>query len=159
MNENAKKTLLRSIPHGVYVVTTGSGDAAHGFTATWLTQGSFAPPLVVLSVRRDSHAYAAITTNKSFVVNFVPKDGRSLAEAFFKPPRASGSKLGDFTFQPAPVSGGPVLDAALGFVDCKFVSAVDHGDHAVVVGEVAEAAILRAGDALLLSDTPWKYGG
>mgnify|MGYP003694355167 CR=1 FL=1 len=177
MNENAKKALLRAIPHGLYVVTTGAGNDAHGFTSTWLTQASFKPPLVMMAVRRDSHAFAAITKNRAFVVNFIPKDARAMAERFFQPPRAENQSFGEFAFAPSPATGSPVLAAALGYLDCRVVPAAgddsasgasaggasaggaSHGDHAVILGEVVEAAELRPGAPLILADTPWKYGG
>lgn len=162
MNEDAKKTLLRMIPHGLYVVTSGkaAGDGpAHGFTATWLTQASFKPPLVMMGVRKDSQSYASVTGNGAFVVNFITKGDRAMAERFFQAPPASGSRFGDQPFRPSPATGAPVLEAALGFVECKVVHVFDHGDHSVVVGEVIEAQILQGGEPLLLSDTPWKYGG
>jgi hypothetical protein len=45
----AKKTLLRKIPHGVFICGVAEGDQVNGFTASWVTQGSFEPPLVVMA--------------------------------------------------------------------------------------------------------------
>lgn len=159
MNEDAKKTLLRAVPHGLYIITTGAGAAAHGFTATWLTQASFKPPLLVAAIRRDSHAYTAVKDNNSFVVNYLPKAARAIAEVFFKPPRPENNKFGIYTFAPSPVSGGPALEDALGILDCKLVHVYDNGDHSLFVGEVTEAEIRTPGEVLVLGDTPWKYGG
>ncbi|MFN0204688.1 MAG: flavin reductase family protein [Planctomycetota bacterium] len=159
MNEDAKKTLLRAVPHGLYIITTGTGDSAHGFTSTWFTQASFKPPLVVTAVRRDSHAYTTIRDNNSFIVNYIPKSARAAAEVFFKPPRPENNKFGIYTFAPSPVSGGPVLEVALGYLDCKLVHIYDNGDHSLFVGEVTEAEVRAAGEPLVLGDTPWKYGG
>jgi flavin reductase (DIM6/NTAB) family NADH-FMN oxidoreductase RutF len=159
MNEDARKALLRAIPHGLYIVTTGAGDNAHGFTATWLTQASFKPPLVMLAVRRDSFAHAAMSQNKHFAVNYLDKDSRAIAEAFFKPPRAENGKFGIHGFSPAPETGSPVLDAALGWLDCKRIHTFEHGDHSIMVGEVLEASVLKPGEPLVLGDTAWKYGG
>ncbi|MBI3817345.1 MAG: flavin reductase [Planctomycetes bacterium] len=159
MNEDAKKTLLRFIPHGLYVITTGAGDSAHGFTATWMTQASFKPPLVAIGVRRDSHAFTTIAANGSFIVNFVGKNDRAICEKFFQPPKSENQHFGNYAFSPAPVTGGPALTDALAWLECKVTDIVDRGDHAVVVGEVVGANIIKAGDPLVLADTPWKYGG
>lgn len=159
MNEDAKKTLLRSVPHGLYIVTTGSGGAAHGFTATWLTQASFKPPLIMMGVKRDSHGYTTIVENKSFIVNFVGKDGRAICEKFFQAPKPENNCFGPYAFVTSPATGAPVLEAATGYLDCRVTSVVEGGDHAVIVGEVIEANIMKAGDPLVLADTPWKYGG
>ena len=36
-------------------------------------------------------------------------------------------------------NGAPILDAALGAVECKVTTIVEQGDHHIVVGEVTEA--------------------
>jgi len=159
VNEEAKRSLLRQLPHGVYVVTSGSGDRAHGFTATWITQASFKPPLVVVAIRHDSQSYASVTASGAFAVNLLRKDGRAIAERFFQPPSASGSRFGELAFHAGDATGAPILDDALGALECKVVHVFDRGDHSVVVGEVLGAATCRGGDLLLLADTPWKYGG
>jgi flavin reductase (DIM6/NTAB) family NADH-FMN oxidoreductase RutF len=159
MNEDAKKSLLRAVPHGLYIVTSGEGDKAHGFTATWLTQASFKPPQVAIGVRRDSHAFTVISETGAFVVNFLAKDGRPVAEAFFKPPRSENGKLGAHAFRAAPLTGAPILEAALGFLGCQVRGSLGDGDHALFLGEVVEAEAKGPVETLVLADTPWKYGG
>ena len=60
MDEAAKKTALRMIPYGMYVLTTKSQDGQDVGAATvnWLTQTSFSPPLVAVGVGRLRHAPA-----------------------------------------------------------------------------------------------------
>src|SRR5215470_15076521 len=49
MDANAKKTTLRMIPYGLYVLTAAGKDGQVGAaTVNWVTQASFAPPLVVV---------------------------------------------------------------------------------------------------------------
>jgi flavin reductase (DIM6/NTAB) family NADH-FMN oxidoreductase RutF len=49
MDADAKKTALRMIPYGIYVLTADDGKGNVGAaTVNWVTQGSFAPPLVVV---------------------------------------------------------------------------------------------------------------
>jgi flavin reductase (DIM6/NTAB) family NADH-FMN oxidoreductase RutF len=49
MNEDAKKTALRMIPYGLYVLTAeGKDGAVAAATDNWVTQAAFTPPLVVL---------------------------------------------------------------------------------------------------------------
>ena len=61
MDEDAKKTALRMIPYGLYVLTAESkSGAVAAATVNWVTQASFVPPLVVLGVKTDSGAHAII---------------------------------------------------------------------------------------------------
>ena len=43
LNQDAKKVLLRKIPHGLFICAVREGDEINGFTASWVTQGSFTP--------------------------------------------------------------------------------------------------------------------
>lgn len=60
MDANAKKTALRMIPYGLYVLTAqnANGQVAAA-TVNWVTQVAFEPPLVVVGVKVDSHAHPA----------------------------------------------------------------------------------------------------
>jgi flavin reductase (DIM6/NTAB) family NADH-FMN oxidoreductase RutF len=154
----AKKTLLRKIPHGVFICGVREGDDVNGFTASWVTQGSFDPPLVVMAVRADSTSNGMIQRTERFSLNVLPADQKDLAAVFFKPQKAIGGRFDAAPFQPGPL-GLPVLEAALGAVECVVVGQVSHGDHTVFVGEVKSATLLRDGDALELAGTGWQYGG
>ena len=79
----AKKTLLRKIPHGVFICGVAEGEVVNGFTASWVTQGSFEPPLVVMAVRADSSSNAIIQRTGRFCLNVLPADQKDLAAVFF----------------------------------------------------------------------------
>ena len=61
MDADAKKTTLRMIPYGIYVLTADDGKGNIGAaTVNWVTQASFAPPLVVVGVKADSGAHTVV---------------------------------------------------------------------------------------------------
>ena len=37
LNQDAKKVLLRKIPHGLFICAVREGDEINGFTASWVT--------------------------------------------------------------------------------------------------------------------------
>ena len=155
---DAKKTLLRPMPHGQCSGGVAAGDAVNGVTASWGTQGSFEPPLVVMGVRADSTSNGMIQRTRRFSLNVLAAEQKDLAATFFKPQAAVGGR-----FEAAPFELGsmglPILKAALGGVEWELVGEVAHGDHTVFVGEVKSAVLHRDGDALELSSTGWQYGG
>ena len=154
----AKKTLLRKIPHGLFICTVAEGDAVNGFTASWVTQGSFEPPLVVMAVRADSTSNGIIQRTGRFALNVLAADQKELAAVFFKPQSAIGGRFEAAPFQLGPL-GLPLLEQALGGVECELVGEVAHGDHTVFVGAVKSAVLHRDGEALELAGTGWQYGG
>src|SRR5258708_20706834 len=74
MDADAKKTALRMIPYGIYVLTAddGKGNVA-GATVNWVTQTAFNPPLVVVGVKTDSGAYGIVKGTKTFTLNMLGK--------------------------------------------------------------------------------------
>jgi flavin reductase (DIM6/NTAB) family NADH-FMN oxidoreductase RutF len=158
LNTDAKKTLLRKIPHGVFICGVTEGEDVNGFTASWVTQGSFEPPLVVMAVRADSTSNGMIQRTGKFSLNVLAADQKDMAAVFFKPQKGVGGRFDAAPFELGPL-GLPILDNGLGGVECEVVGKVDHGDHTVFVGEVKTATLHRDGAALELSGTGWQYGG
>lgn len=155
---DAKKTLLRKIPHGLFICGVAEGEVVNGFTASWVTQGSFEPPLVVMAVRADSTSNGMIERTGKFSLNVLSADQKDLAAVFFKPQEGVGGRFEAAPFQLGEL-GLPILTDALGGVECTVVGKVAAGDHTVFVGEVKSAKLHRDGAALELSSTGWNYGG
>jgi flavin reductase (DIM6/NTAB) family NADH-FMN oxidoreductase RutF len=143
MNADAKKTVLRMIPYGIYVLTAddGKGNVAAA-TVNWVTQSAFAPPLVVVGVKTDSGAYKIVKDAKAFALNMLGKEQKGVAFAFFKPTQVADGKLSGQAYHKG-TTGAPLLDDAPGAIECRVTSIVEQGDHHVVVGEVVEAHLNR----------------
>ena len=167
MNADAKKIALRMIPYGIYVLTAddGKGNLAAA-TVNWVTQTAFAPPLVVVGIKADSGAYKVVKEAGTFALNMLGKDGKGLAFTFFKPAKLEDGKLSGQTFTRGE-TGAPILDAAIGAIECTVKTIVAEGDHHIVIAEVIaahlpkpiegrpDAAVLEMKD---LGDTVF-YGG
>ncbi len=159
MDLQAKKIALRKIPHGVYIVGVKQGTQLNAFTATWLTQSSFTPPLVAVGVKKDSSSFEMMKSDRVFTVNLLGKEQKSIAEHFVKPAKVVGEKLNEVRYRTAK-TGAPILEDAIAYVECEIREiANEGGDHAIVIGEVVEAGVPRDEPALTLMDTGWNYGG
>lgn len=158
LDEQAKKTILRKIPHGLYICGVKDGEEVNGFTASWVMQASFKPPLVVNCVKQDSRSHAMIKNSGVFALSFLEAGQKDLAQKFFQPQRRVGNKFDDVEFYIGE-TGCPIISEALGYVECRVVGAVEQGDHTVYVGEVIAAGTHRDGEPLLLESTGWQYGG
>lgn len=167
MDENQKKTALRMIPYGLYVLTARSKDGKiAAATVNWVTQASFAPPLLAVGVKSDSLAHAAIKESKTFALNILGKGQNDIAFTFFKPLERDGMNIGGQPFYQGE-TGSPIFENMPAFVECRLIETVEKGDHSVFVGEVINAGIKeephgRADEAVLwLKDLGEKiyYGG
>ncbi len=159
LNEEAKKTMLRKIPHGLYICGVRDGEEMNGFTASWLMQSSFNPPLIVNCVRQDSGSHAMIKKTGIFAISFLENGQKDLAAQFFKPKSRVGNKFEEVEFYEGEETGCPIIKDSLGYVECKVVGMVEEGDHTVFVSQVIGAGIHREGEPLLLETTGWNYGG
>tara|TARA_Y100001968_G_scaffold317212_1_gene345957 strand:+ start:610 stop:1092 length:483 start_codon:yes stop_codon:yes gene_type:complete len=158
LNLEAKKVLLRKIPHGLFVCGVRDGEEINGFTASWVTQGSFNPPLVVISVRADGSSHEIIKRTRKFSLNVLRSDQKDLAALFFKPQKGLGGRFDSVSYAFGDL-GLPVLDDAIGALECELVGEVIHGDHSVFVAEVKFAKLIQDDKPLELSSTGWQYGG
>ena len=160
LNLEAKKILLRKIPHGLFIcgVKDDETNEVNGFTASWVTQGSFTPPLVVMAVRSEGSSHEIIKNTGKFSLNVLKSDQKDLAAVFFKPQKALGGRFESVEFNLGEF-GLPILVDSVGGVECKVVGNVMYGDHTVFVGEVLSAYLNNDVDSLNLNTTGWNYGG
>ena len=133
-------------------------NEVNGFTASWVTQGSFNPPLVVMAVRAEGSSHEIIKNTGKFSLNVLKSDQKDLAAVFFKPQKALGGRFESVEFNLGEF-GLPILVDSVGGVECKVVGNVMYGDHTVFVGEVLSAYLNNDVDSLNLNTTGWNYGG
>ncbi|MBX3027244.1 flavin reductase [bacterium] len=167
MDANAKKTALRMIPYGLYVLTAEDADGTvAAATVNWVTQASFQPPLVAVGVKTDSGAHAVIKASGAFALNVLGKGQQAAAFAFFKPAARDGDRINGEAYRRGS-TGAPILASVPAYVECRLSATVELGDHSVFVGEVVDAGVAgeisgRPDDATLwLKDLGEKtfYGG
>lgn len=143
MDTNAKKTALRMIPYGLYILTCETKDGrSAGATVNWVTQASFNPPLVVVGVKADSSIHGLIKEVGAFALNVLGKDQQSLAFTFFKPVEREGQTIGGESCH-AGKTGSPILERTPAFFECTLIDTVERGDHSIFVGEIVGVGVTR----------------
>lgn len=158
MDDEAKKTVLRMIPYGLYVLGAGQGDDISMATVNWVTQTSFAPPLVVMGVKNDSKTHELMKGSRTFALSMLKTGQKDAAYAFFKPAAPEGGTINGFSFTAAG-NGCPTLDDAAGYVAGTIHEVYENGDHSVFIGEVSEAKLHDAAEPLTLKEIGANYGG
>lgn len=163
MSDDAIKDVLNRIPYGFYSLTSHFEDDANAMVCNWFSQVSFSPRLVAVGLAKKSYTYGIISKSGVFAVNVFNKEDQDALTIYSKPRAKRPDKMENALFLPAPETGCPILDGAAAYLECKVVQLVDiGGDHDILVGEVVNAAILKAGevdDTLSLPDVGWSYAG
>jgi flavin reductase (DIM6/NTAB) family NADH-FMN oxidoreductase RutF len=136
--------LFRCLTTGVYVIGEAQDTHRNAFTAAWLTQVSFDPLLIVLSVNPGHASYPVLHSTRAFTVNILPADRIDLAEHYGTVSGRSTDKLQSQQWRPAG-NGCPILLDGLAVLTGTVIAEHPAGDHALVVGRVDGGELLRPG--------------
>lgn len=135
--QNGLKQAMRAYPQGVTVVTTQADDGPKGITVSSFTSVSLSPPLVLISIAKESKPHDLYRKAKGFAVNFLADDQKSVSDRFAGRTEALDMfeglkfKLG--------VTGSPIIDGVCAAIECKTWRVYEGGDHSLIIGEVVAA--------------------
>ena len=125
---------------------------------SWLSQCSFEPPLLMLGIKKGGYSHTMMEHHPFLSVNFPGKDQKKMVEHFFRPYEVKDSKFGEIPFHLGK-NKIPILDDAIGYLECKIRQIISGGDHDVVIVEILESELKEDTDNLTMKDTGWHYGG
>lgn len=150
---------LRQIPYTIFAIGVGeAGGDDNGYIGSWVTQCSFDPPLLAISVSRDTASYKLIEKHGVFSINLLGKDQEDIARALVKPSHRDAGKMDKISYKSGTTSA-PVLTNCLSYIECKVVSKIDTGEHALIIGEAVNAEQFSADVPLTCADLGWHYAG
>ncbi|MBF6621158.1 MAG: flavin reductase family protein [Patulibacter sp.] len=136
------RDVLGHYPTGVVVVTAIRADGTPGGLAVGtFTSVSLDPPLVAFLPAKSSTSWPAMRDAGSFCVNVLGADHQHVCQKFSS---SGGDKFEGVGWQPG-VSGSPVLDESLAWVDCELEAIHDAGDHEIVIGRVRDLEVRELG--------------
>jgi flavin reductase (DIM6/NTAB) family NADH-FMN oxidoreductase RutF len=110
----------------------------YGMTANAFSSVSLDPPLVLVCAIYPSAGAEHIQSNEAFAVNILHADQEPLSRYFSSRDRPRGQDAFREVSHRVGRSGSPILDGAVGFLDCRLHATHEAGDHLVFVGEVLE---------------------
>lgn len=160
LDPNAKKRVLRTFTYGLYAVTAAHHGERGIFTANWLSQVSFDPPLVVVSVEVESSTLPLIRADGHFVICPLTSEQRDLAADLGRPKARAGDKYDSLHLDIVETASGlPALATSLGYIVCRVQQVVPAGDSVVFLAEVVEAANLADGEPLEMRQAGFRHAG
>ena len=160
--DRMRRRALWTMPSGLFLVGSRSGDRANLMTLNWATQVAFDPKLLGVGVEHPALTHELISAGGVFSLNTIDREDRAIVRKFTKPveiDETAGTANG-FAFH-AEQTGAPVLDQAPAWFDCEVRRAVDLGEHTFFIGEIVACGFQKAEDApvLRMEDTRMNYGG
>ncbi len=161
---STKQQALWKLINPIAVVTGGNKGVVSGFIASWITQISFVPPLVMVAINPRHYSYELIARSNAFAINLLRDDQAELVEWFGKRSGKSVDKLSATAYELSE-TGVPLLKDCLASIECTVMWMKEAGDHVAVVGSIVNAEIKSEGQALqetrsmYTSSSPARGGG
>ncbi|WP_141910233.1 flavin reductase family protein [Micromonospora sp. A202] len=124
----------------VSVVTAMSCGRPHGTTVSAFASLSMDPPMILISLSRNSDLLAVVRTSGCFGVNMLASEQSALAIGFAH--KGGADKFNGVPWHPE--GGVPRLPDSAGFLVCRVSRLVEGGDHMILLGEVVSAHPVRA---------------
>ena len=137
-----QELITKTVPTGVSVITVRSGDKINGMTAAWVTQVSFKPAMIAVSIAPQRYTHGLIKKSGYFCINALSVKSIDVAKHFgfksgYKTDKFKGMRYTDA------LKRSPVLESAYAYVECEVVHVYEAGDHTLFIGSVIDSAELR----------------
>ncbi len=148
------RDVMRRFPAPVSVVTTQVEGERFGLTVGSLVSLSLKPPLVGISIGKDSSSHEPIRLAGGWAASLLSGKQAAVAQHFARsgiPPVAlwNGMSVRDG-------KRGPLVNGALGWLECHTVAEHEAGDHTILIGEVESVDLGAPGPGLVYREAGYQ---
>jgi flavin reductase (DIM6/NTAB) family NADH-FMN oxidoreductase RutF len=149
LNSAEFRRAMGNFATGVTIITLDLDGEVHGMTANAFASVSLDPLLVLVCVDHKTRTHAHLHSKKRFGINVLGEDQRPISEYYARPARTHerAEEEAGARFERTR-HGTPILHGALTYLECRFHSAEEAGDHTIFIAEV-EDVVVREGEPLL----------
>jgi flavin reductase (DIM6/NTAB) family NADH-FMN oxidoreductase RutF len=120
---------------GVTIMTTTASGRMHGMTVSAFASQSLDPLLIVVSVERSTEMHKLVMASRAFAINILGEHAEGTARFYADNARLEGPEFVEGAYHLG-VSGAPLLDEAIAFLEATVDSTLAAGDHSIIVGRV-----------------------
>jgi flavin reductase (DIM6/NTAB) family NADH-FMN oxidoreductase RutF len=146
LDPDSFRSVLGRFASGVTVVTTtGAEGRDHGMTVSAFCSVSLEPPLVLVCIDQTASMHDVLQVGHPFAVNVLSAGQEAVSRRFS--PGDPPHRFDGLGYQRG-LTGVPLLDDVLAWIEARVASRHREGDHTIVVGRV-EAAGARQERPLL----------
>lgn len=141
------REVMRRFPAPVAVVTTELDGERFGLTVGSLVSLSLDPPLVGISIGKDSSSHEPIRRAGAWTASLLAASQAHVAQHFARsgiPPVALWVGV-----DVREGMRGPLVEGALGWLECRTLAEHEAGDHTVFIGAVESLELGAAGEGLV----------
>ena len=158
MIDPAIKRSLGQMIKGVQVVAASHDGLTRAYTSHWVTQVSFAEPVVMASISPKHDTWPLIEASGRFTVSLLAADQISEAQYFSYPGRRFHHIATEYLDE---VDGHPIVPGCLAWCTCETFERKTMIDHELIFGRIIANGNGRLGEPPLLysSRHGWRITG
>jgi flavin reductase (DIM6/NTAB) family NADH-FMN oxidoreductase RutF len=142
--------------YGIYVLTTKMDDAVNGMIASWVTQVSYDPPLIMAAVHPNRYSHDMIVKTRAFGLHIIDRSQKDLLKRFKGPDPKE--KFSGMDWKPGK-TGVPVLKDCLAWFELSVEEQHQPGNHTLFIAKVVDAGLHSGGNPLTTLDYEGMYVG
>ena len=147
---------LGNMTYGIYVLTSFYKEKINGMIASWVSQVSYDPLLIMVAVHPNRFSHNLIAKSGCFALHVLAADQSNLLGRFKGPD--SEAKFSSIQWQRGQ-TGCPILKACIAYFECQVTCEYTPGNHTLFLGEVLEARVIGKGNVLSSLDYDGVYLG
>ncbi|MBW3539646.1 MAG: flavin reductase family protein [Planctomycetes bacterium] len=153
MNVDAVQQVFQMLDPELWVVTAAAGGRRGGLIATSVTAASIVLelPRIRMALANQHHTHGLVRTGRAFAVHLFDESRLDWVWRFALAHGRDVDKFDGVAWRTSDLTGAPLLEEALCWLDCVVEAELDIGDRTVFVGEVVDGAVLREGRPLTAS--------
>jgi flavin reductase (DIM6/NTAB) family NADH-FMN oxidoreductase RutF len=150
-NGEMLRQAMRRWTSGVCVVTGSYSSHVHGMTVNSFTSVSLNPPCVTVTLGNRTRTFGIVKASEAFAVTILGYHQLEIADRFSgkvaeEENRFEGLKT--FTL----ISGAPLLEGGLAYLDCKVVHIYPMPESTLFIGEVQAIQFIERDEPLLYTN-------
>jgi flavin reductase (DIM6/NTAB) family NADH-FMN oxidoreductase RutF len=154
--EREWERMFAKMTYGIYLLTASHREEINGMIASWVSQVSYDPALVMVAARANRYSHHLIEEAGSFALHVLARTQVDWIARFKGPdPKAKFSQI-EWT---RGSTGCPILADCIAYAECVLRGDYRPGDHTLFVGEVVDSRVFAEKDPLCTLDYDGIYLG
>ncbi|MBT3175764.1 MAG: flavin reductase [Desulfobacula sp.] len=149
-------TAFSNMTYGIYVLTVKYSDSFNGMIASWVTQVSYEPPLIMVAVHPNRYSHSLIEKSDAFALHVLDKSQKDMLKRFKGPDPEK--KFVDLSWE-TKKTGAPILKDCMAWFELQVKERYSPGNHTLFIGEVINSGVNSPGTPLCTLEYDGMYIG
>ncbi len=142
--------------YGIYVLTAAYENEINGMIASWVSQISYDPPLIMVAVHPNRYTHHVMSQSKSFALHVLSKEQKDFLKRFKG--HDPKEKFASIQWHPGK-TGAPLIADCLACMECEIAASCTPGNHTLFFGKVIDGEMFSDKSPLTTEDYEGRYLG